>query len=316
MIKRALLYTTLVTLALYALRYLHYTGLRKQTRGYYGKLNQAFNQPNSYNLLFIGSSRAEMHYNPRIFDSITGLNSFNLGLPGATPLMALAALKTYMAGSKAPEHVVYEVDFHMMKVSPEVITDFNNFFPYLRHPVLRREFGKVDKRMPLFYGLPYCSFPFTGLKNISTGLHGWLGIPNQSDSLYYKGHLSERSGHTLDYIARRPEYGFINPLSRTHVDSLIAFCRQHRIQLWLATSPFFAGGEVDFTNCRQLRRQAENIALANRLPYFNFMALPICSKRQLFVDHHHLNSAGADMYTRAFSEAFNNKRRLFPLNGK
>jgi hypothetical protein len=78
LIKKIIIYFLLITCSLYSLRYLHYYGLLKQKQGYYGKFNLAFFNKNKFNVLFLGSSRSEMHYDTKIFDSITGRNSFNL----------------------------------------------------------------------------------------------------------------------------------------------------------------------------------------------------------------------------------------------
>ena len=89
MIKKIVIYFLLTTLFLYGLRKLHYRGLLKQTAGYYEKYNTAFINKNNFNVIFLGSSRAEMHYNTYIFDSLTKQNSFNLSLAGATPQVRL-----------------------------------------------------------------------------------------------------------------------------------------------------------------------------------------------------------------------------------
>ncbi|MEO6304234.1 MAG: hypothetical protein ABIP51_13800, partial [Bacteroidia bacterium] len=173
------------------MRYLHYKGLLKQTKGYYGKYTTAFLKENNFNVLFLGSSRAEMHYDTKLFDSLTGSNSFNLSLAGANPQVAYAALKTYLVKSKAPKHLIYEIDYHYLGFNSGEIKEFNNYFPFLSIPELRSQFNKIDPRINHFYYDPYYSFPYTGFKNLSTSLHGWLNIPNQIDSLYYKGYFKE-----------------------------------------------------------------------------------------------------------------------------
>jgi hypothetical protein len=90
LIRKAITYFVLTTLLLYGFRQLHYYGLLKQEKGYYAKYKTAFFEKNTFDVIFLGSSRAEMHYDTRIFDSITQKNSFNLSLAGATPRIAFA----------------------------------------------------------------------------------------------------------------------------------------------------------------------------------------------------------------------------------
>jgi hypothetical protein len=58
---------------------------KKTNKGVFNKYNELFlKQGNTYDVLFLGSSRAEMHFNPKVFDEITGLNSYNMGMSGAS----------------------------------------------------------------------------------------------------------------------------------------------------------------------------------------------------------------------------------------
>lgn len=292
---------------MYALRSLHHGGLLKQTQGYYAKYKTAFFEENDYTVLFLGSSRAEMHYDTQLFDSLTHQNSFNLSLRGATPNVAFAALKAYLYRSKAPTYLFYEVDIHNLNEDSKEIINFNNYFCFLSNPVLRSEFNKIDNRINQFYYNPYYSFPYTGIENISTGLHGWLNVPNRTDSLFHKGFFKEVVSPDLNYEHTKKFYAFINVAKRRYLDSIIVICKQRNIQLTLITSPFFAGANVDLANKPKIIKQLHNIALINHLYYYDFSSLPFCNQRQLFVDHYHLNYSGAEKYGCYVAALFNNK---------
>ena len=307
MIKRIILYFLILTAALYGLRYLHYRGLLKQGQGYYAKLKTAFFKKNSYTVLFLGSSRAEMHYNTRIFDSLTGQNSFNLGLAGATPQVAFAALKAYLLNSKAPAYLIYEVDYHALKNRSTEIKEFNNYFPLLTNPVLREQFSRIDKRMLYFYYNPYYSWPYTGFKNISTSLHGWLKIPNRTDNLYYKGFVMEILRPHLDLVHAKKNYIYFNVSERNYLDSIILCCKQNKINITLMSSPIFAGGRLDVSNKEEITTQLKNISLIHGISYFDLSSLPFCDQRTLFIDHKHLNYAGALEFSPFLVHIFNNK---------
>ena len=314
MIKKAILYFGTVTLLLFALRSLHYKGLLKQPVGYYAKLNTAFFKANHYNVVFLGSSRVEMHYDPFLFDRFTGYNSFNLGLAGATPQLAYAALSTYLERSQAPAYLFYEVDYHSLSKESNEIKDFNNYFPFLSHGTLRKHFQRMDHRMEHFYYNPYFSWPYTGLKNISTGIHNWLGIPNRTDTLYYKGFVKEVLRPSLNYIKSPAYYSFFHPTNRNYLDSIILLCKQKNIQLSLITSPMFAGGKTGLMNKNQVTQQVHAIASRNGIQYYDLSLLPFCNERSLFVDHYHLNYQGAKKFSRYLADLFNNKTTNYSLN--
>lgn len=299
---------------MYTLRYLHYKGLLMQSKGYYAKYKTAFFEENNYNVIFLGSSRVEMHYNTKQFDSLTHQNSFNLSLAGATPQIAFAALKAYLLNSKAPEYLFYEIDYHFLKYKATEIKEFNNYFPFLKNRILRSEFSKLDGRMSHFYYNPYYSFPYTGLKNISTGLHGWLNIPNKTDSLYYKGFLKEVLRPNLKFNAIKPYYSFFNISDRNYLDSIILLCKKSNSKITLISSPIFAGGKVDLANKPEIIKQLNNIANINKIRYFDLSSLPFCNNRHMFIDHYHMNYAGASKFGAYLAALFNNKIIKKPLN--
>lgn len=308
MIRRAFIYFIAITALLFGARKLHYHGLLKQKHGYYAKYNTAFFENNNFDVLFLGSSRVEMHYDTRLFDSMTGRNSFNLSLAGATPQTAFAALKAYLLNSEAPKELFYEIDFHFIRYWEPRIKEFNNYFPFLENKTLREEFSKIDSRMNHFYYNPYYSFPYTGFKNLSTSLHGWFNIPNKTDAYYYKGYLKEVSRPHLDFLHTYKISSYFNPVDRAHLDSIIQLCKKKNININLITSTMFAGGALEVANKQTVLSNLKNIAKINAIQYYNFSSSPWCNQRELFVDHFHMNAAGASKFTRQFARFYNNIR--------
>ena len=304
----------MITVCLYGLRWIHYKGLLRQNSGYYAKYKTVFFEKNDFNVIFLGSSRVEMHYNTKQFDSLTGKNSFNLSLAGATPQVAFAALKAYLLNSKAPDELFYEIDYHFLKWKSSEVKEFNNYFPFLSNKILRSEFNTIDKRTNQFYYNPYLSFPYTGLKNISTSLHGWLGIPNKTDSLYYKGYLKEVFRPQLSFQSVAKYHTWFNGTDRAYLDSIISMCRKNNTSLTLISSPIFSGGQVDLLNKKQIIMQLNNIAKINSINYYDFSSLSFCNQRNLFIDHYHMNHNGASKFTHFFSNFYNNNSYRKPLN--
>lgn len=290
---------------MYGLRELHYAGLLRQQVGYYAKLKTAFLESNSYDILFLGSSRVEMHYDTRLFDSLTGRNSFNLGLSGATPQLAYAALTAYLQNSKAPEYLYYEVDYHSLDKRSTEIKNFNNYFPLLKNKTLREQFNRMDGRMNQFYYNPYLSWPYTGFKNLSTGIHNWLNIYNRTDTLYYKGFMKEIILPPLDYLKTKEQYSFFDVTNRNYLDSIILLCKKKQIYITLISSPMFGGGKIGVLNKQQITNQIYNIATINHINYIDLSSMSFCNQRHLFADDYHLNYSGAIKFTRRLSDFFN-----------
>ena len=96
---------------MYATQWFIYKGLTINKQGVYHKYSSIFLRSNNYNALVLGSSRAEMHTDTKLLDSLTGLNTFNAGVSGASTRMAYIVLKSYLQNSKMPKTIFLEIDF-------------------------------------------------------------------------------------------------------------------------------------------------------------------------------------------------------------
>lgn len=285
-------------------------GLLKQNKGYYGKYTQIFTWENHHDVIFLGSSRAEMHYNCRLFDSLTGKNSFNLSMAGASPQVAHALLKVYLEKSSPPKLLFYEVDILSLKNKEAAIFNFPNFFPYLSIPSVRREFASIDARMAHFHMNPFYSLPYSGIENINTSVHGWLNIPTKTERLYYKGYFDENTQPPLDYLPVKQEWHSISERSRNYMDSIVNLCNKKQITIFLISSPIFAGGKLNMFNKKALCESVKSFAKRHSVGYLDFSSLPFCANRNLFIDHEHMNSKGARLYVNYLVNYFNNKTGL------
>jgi hypothetical protein len=314
LIRKTALYFLLLCFGLFGFRFLHYKGLLKQLNGFYGKLNVVFLNQNTYNTLFLGSSRAEMHYDIRCIDSLTSWDSYNVSMAGASPMMAFSVLKIYLNRSASPERVFYEVDLNRLSENYSEIYNFNNYFAYLSDPLVRAELASIDRRMNHFYWNPFYSLPYTGLKNISTSLHGWLNLPNDVDALYYRGFMKDTINTHMQYKASSPALVYLSNHNRNYLDSIVGLCKEKNIHLYLLSSPIFSGGQLDMKNKEHVKRQMEFFAKKNRIPYWDLSSLPFCNRRDLFVDNLHLNAKGAELFSQYFVDYFNTKSRGITLN--
>lgn len=292
---------------LFVYRIFLYKGIRKNKSGIYNKYNELFlKEGNTYDVLFIGSSRAEMHYDPKIFDSITGLNSYNMGISGASPKISLALLKTYCLQHQKPKYIVCNTDYFSLQNDTDRLNDFPRYFPYLKNKNLRKELQKMDNRFNSFHYNPLHSLPYTQIDYLSASLHGWLGIPGKYDTLMYKGFQTSFTNQFNDSDTQKPKYSFISIKNRKYIDSLILFTKENNIHLTFVTSPAYGGGERYVFNKTELVNQLKNISFINHIPYLNYTDSLVYRNPMLYADFLHLNRQGASIFSKSISSAFNN----------
>ncbi|MDF2452964.1 MAG: hypothetical protein K0S26_2468 [Bacteroidota bacterium] len=292
---------------LFAYRAFLYTGIRKNKLGIYNKYNELFQKKNNtYDVLFLGSSRAEMHFDPKIFDHITGLNSYNMGISGASPKISLALLKTYCSQHQKPKYLIYNLDYFSLQNDTDRLNDFPRYFPYLENKLLRNELQKMDDRFTSFYYNPLHSLPYTQIEFLSASLHGWLNIAGKYDTLMYKGFQTSALNTFNRSDEPHPKYSLISVKNRKYIDSLILFSAANNIRLMLVTSPVYGNGKLNTLNKNQLVNQLKSIASVNHVPYLNYTDSSIYKNPLLFADFFHLNRIGAREFSKSISFAFNN----------
>lgn len=304
MIKKASLYLICVIVILYTVRELLYIGIRKNQNGVYEKYKTVFLKENSYNVLFLGSSRTEMHFNTRIFDSITGMNSYNIGVTGATPRIAYSVLKAYCSKSKNPEYLIFDLDYHFLKYGIDTIRNFPRYFPFLQNDVLLQSFSSIDSRFNMFKYNAIYSLPFSNVRMLAASLHGWLGSVTKEDSSYYKGFTLVNYRDTIKQENVKPFYAFIHPMERLYIDSIIQYANTNSIKLLLLTSPMYCEVSTRVINKQQIISQLKNIARINHLRYSDFSLRPYSKRKGYFSDFYHMNGQGASLFTGEFALFF------------
>lgn len=272
--------------------------------GLFEKYNTMFLKTNAYNVLFLGSSRTETHFDTHVFDSVTKMNSFNLGVTGATPRIAYGVLKAYCSKSALPEYLVYDLDFHFLKYGVDTIRHFPRYFPYLDNEVLCKQFNSIDGRFSQFRNNPFYSLPFSNIRLLAASLHGWLNIEGKYDTTYYKGFTKVCFTDTLKNNLNRKFYGFIHPVERNYIDSIIAFSKEKKIKLLLLTSPMYEAVNTEMLNKNQVIEQLKCIAKINRLPYYDFSNQSFSKRKRYFTDYYHMTGEGAALFSRNFSQNF------------
>jgi hypothetical protein len=306
LIKKIITYVTACICILFVYRSFLYFGIRKNKQGIFSKYNDVFlKEGNTYDVLFLGSSRAEMHFEPQIFDSITKLNSYNLGISGASVKVNFIVLKTYCHQHQKPKHIILNLDYFSLKSDSDTLNDFPRYFPYLNNDYLRAGLNTVDDRFTSFYYNPFHSLPYTQIDFLSASLHGWLNISGKYDTLMYKGFQTIPSNEEGQISKVKPIYSFISKKNRNYIDSIISFSKKNQINLTLLTTPIYGRGYNHVLNKSVLVNQLNHIACINHIPYFDYTDSLIFDDPKLYFDEEHLNLKGAKKFSNHFSVSFN-----------
>lgn len=307
MIRKIAIYALLLVALMYSLKWFINTGLRKNKKGVYEKYTTLFLKQNAYNALVIGSSRAEMHTDVTLLDSLTGLHTFNAGVSGATTRMAYLVLKSYLVNSALPKTIFLECDFHISHLKTDTIFNFPRYFPYLSNAALYKGFKCIDKRFAQFKYNPFYSLPYAGINSISPALHGWLGKSGSYDEAYTNGFFKNTIVDHYDHFNTSSYYGYMSSETRQYLDSVILFCKANACKLVFTMSPAYKNAQKEVVNKARIIEQYKNIAFVHHIPVFDYSSdSSLINHKEYFEDNYHMLYTGARLYTQKIAADFNN----------
>ena len=243
-------------------------------------------------VLVLGSSKAMHQYNPKIISDSLNLSCYNAGYDGQGILYSKAVLDVVIE-RYIPKVIILDI------VSIEFCVTFNTSYdmlhvlnPYAKkHPVLWETLSLKSKteRIKHFSSIyPYNSMPariIAGLlpgetKDVTEdGFTPQFGIWNEEikETIYADSKLDENKTKAFEDIYR--------------------ICSENNISLYVVVSPIFSiipNKTISFLHLEQTCRDLN-------IPFFNFVNDKDYLDNELFLDIDHLNSQGADIFSKDLS---------------
>lgn len=298
-LKRLLLVAAL-SLAASLVAYVLVVKCCKQYFNSFKKNEEVFRQQRHHDVLLLGSSRMKNTVNPKVLDSVLGVNSYNAGTDAATMLEMEMILNSYLSLHPKPSLVVLSLDYFSLDTKRKL-----GFYPiYLPYDDVH-EVQKTLKRAGLQTGF-YKLFPFLKLTELDDYYKGAvLKVAMKKDEIpagdyIYKGYVS----NTLDTIprsfqgSRKIEEMSVTEEAKNALVNIIHICKKNGIKLVFTYAP-----EYKFMNQKTVKNFSaimgfyDSVANSYRLPFLRHDSLPICSQGKYFANPGHVNRKGADVYT-------------------
>ena len=245
-------------------------------------------------VLIMGSSRAYVHFNPAIMDTILHANCYNLGMNGRAADSQILRYKVFRRrGIPKPKLIVYEVSHGTMQKSNGY--ERSQFVPYLHDPYLWRLFHKQEEFSVADFVLP--AWRFLGRKKM---MHTILSPASQKggDNPVYKGFKGfDKPWDGRAYRKqKRVTYNSDTAIIRQFREFLDD-CRRDSIPVVLVTSPFYIGGTRKMADSTAMHAMFAQIADDYGLPFLDYTYDELCHDTANFYNTMHLNRTGANLFT-------------------
>lgn len=265
----------------------------------------------SLDVLFLGSSHAYRGFDPSLIDSLSGIQSFNLGSSGQTPLTSLHILRNAVLHQR-PKQVVMELYFYTFREEDQLNNGGNNWLQ-LRWSPAKWEF--LWQAFSLYEMAALTVLPVLRRKNaLPYVLRKYLrGDDHLEDAGQYLGQgyvarterISAENLQSPDLYDRLslPEHWVLDK-HESALRELVDFCQKDGIRLRFISSPMPQITVQKIKDQTKINQYLENLAADLDIPYRNDTQNPELGLQDTihFFDNNHLNTAGVRRWNRQLLE--------------
>ncbi len=276
-------------------------GLQKSHHFFFAEWNDLFAGHIQADMLFMGSSRAWVHFSPEIFDSAYQLNSYNLGLDGTTLDMQLERLHIYMRYNRKPRYIIQEVGLNTVIARQRELPQYAQLLPYLSDTAIWRIYKQqyenaslAERYFPLF---KYNNqFPLIKEGLLSFAGHGVAATKYKG----YRGQLLSWDNSFSNFVRDNPK-GYALKIDSQAIDifkDYLKWCREQDITIMLVYAPYYYEADHYITNISELKKLISGIAAENNVPYLDYTHNYLDSSKRYFYNSQHLNKEGSEILSR------------------
>jgi hypothetical protein len=300
-LQRLLMFVLLLGAMAFGLDQLLKVGLRKRSTDTFGVWNRLVDGRIQAQVLFLGSSRALMHFDAAAIGTRIQRSCYTIGMDGNQLEHQLPWLITYLAHNRPPQLLVQNVD--LISLAPDTDLFFpSQYPPYLGEQAIHDHLLQVDPERWKDTWIPLYSFSRHGYGYAGLAVKGLLGL---EDTLHDPLHLGfERKDRTWDgtfdnFKAQHPD-GITRANmeeARRTLRTLIRTAQQAGSKVVLVYTPELKEMQELTLNRRELIDTFKGIAAAAGIPFWDFSDAPFSADRRCFYNSQHLNGAGVDLFT-------------------
>lgn len=292
----------------------------------YVKLEHLEKEVTHHDVFFLGSSHSFRNTNPAVFDSLTGLKSFNISLPGTRPpelYMIIDHLLDKKTDLAAQTYIVELIDLHEAFIKDDKSV-WRNYWMTLEN----YQFGMLnfmEKRAPRTM-MRYTEGTIRAQTKFGMGRQQYQSIDKIRDTIYPLGPLQNGHISFVDQIKLNINLASIThrrqrfeadtselwkrrslvlaemkaPAGRPHevhldkIESMIYKAAQKNVKLVFVRAPIQ----------QNVWGLLNDIPQGHKLDLGNPLTHPKLYQVKYHFDHGHLSVEGAVLYTRLLSEAF------------
>lgn len=303
-LPRVAAFFALVSALVLLLHSLIQSGLREIATSGFGVTNRIVAGQINADVIITGSSRALVHYDPRIIGDTLGLTAFNLGRNGSQTDLQLAVLKTYLEHNKKPALVIHNLDLFSFTTTREIY-DPAQYIPYLGEQAIYATVQRIHPHAWKWKYVPLYAYVVEDVRfTWALGLARLAGFSPAEDHI--QGFVPRTTPWTGDFEkfkASNPRgvTFAIEPQGVRDLTELIELCHTAKIPLLLVYSPVYHEMCALEKNRAEVFSRFQSLADRFQTPLWDYSDASISRDRNNFYNSQHLNATGAREFSLALA---------------
>ncbi|WP_323788703.1 hypothetical protein [Psychroserpens sp.] len=250
-------------------------------------------------ILIHGSSRAWVHFDPKILEDVLQLTAYNLGVDGHTFNMQYLRHKLALKYNDKPQMIIHSVDATTLQKG-----DFFNSEQILPYMLWEKDFQEFTSEYESYsyfdYNLPLLRY-YSQTEAISTAFKMNMSS-NNNPQIRVKGYQGQERTWNSDFDkAKKLMKGFevkIDETLKMKFDRYLKDCKANNIEVVLVYAPLYSEGKAFIKNEEVLINTYQKFAETYGFAFFDFTNDDICNDKAYFYNARHMNKLGAELFTK------------------
>jgi len=299
-LKYISIYFSLIIILFLLVFYVTEKGLKHSNYLNLSEWNEIYNHEINADIVINGSSRAYKQVSPKILDSITKQNAYNLGIEGYHIPMQITKYNIYKQQQSQPKNIIHIVD-HFSLQKRKDLYNVEQFLPYLSDTTLRNQLKKYEGLKWSDYGLPYVKY--IGKSNyIMAGLLSYFNLKKFNNPTYkgYNPNLKSEWEPAFDEELRSNPFGKKVYIQPNVVKQFNDFIKKEsdKTTIFIVYAPEYYEFQSYIKNRNEIVKIYQTIANNyNNVHFIDFKNNKICNKKDYFYNPTHLNQKGAELFS-------------------
>ncbi|GAK93169.1 hypothetical protein JCM19298_1888 [Nonlabens ulvanivorans] len=237
-----------------------------------------------------GSSRAWVHVDPTVIDSILHVSSYNLGIDGYSFHMQHYRHQEYLKYNKKPKQIILIVDWMSFKLEKEGLYNSNQFRPYMLWNRNSIEYlGDNEATSLLDFYIPFYRYagrinPFRSFIEENSPIiereKGFKSFSKEWKSQYVKPFHQKFDIETLNLF-----------------EEFLIDMKSENINVTLVVAPFYIVGQDIVLNKDENMSIISKIADEQSVLLIDYSKSYISYQKEYFYNNSHLNAKGARIFS-------------------